>query len=71
MRVEKNGEIDSIEEVSNKDLEIKKPIVKVQEADNIHSVNSILSNIIKKIIIFVLIKPLLKHLNCEGRVPKK
>ena len=47
MRVEKNGEIDSIEEVSNKDLEIKKPIVKVQEADNIHSVNSILSRIIK------------------------
>ena len=37
--LKKNGEIDSIEEVSNKDLEIKKPIVKVQEADNIHSVN--------------------------------
>ena len=49
MRVEKKGEMDSIEEVSNKDQEeIKKPIVKVQEADNIHSVNSILSRIIKK-----------------------
>ena len=48
MRVEKNGEIDSIEEVSSKDLEIKTPIVKVQEADTIHSVNPILSRIIKK-----------------------
>ena len=48
MRVEKNGEMDSIEEVLNKDLEIQKAVVKAQEAENIHSVNSILSRIFKK-----------------------